>query len=627
MENLTLKTKYPTFTGSSPYESFLAKRSGSGAKPAAVATETNYYSMKRAEFDKPKGRLVKGPLIPNPFTEAHQGVKNFLKATRGEGTDYSVGRINDPAIAIGAGAIATVLAAATKDPRLKAMEFVGAGAFLTAMSVWPKLFLAKPVKAMTGVDLNLEYINAQNERKPYMMDPQYIPWDLMDKKQLEEAGRKLNVPEGIDNRDEEIQRRMRKVSTGVNAWWMLSAGFSTPLMASLIANRLETPVEGLINKTRFNLALSRLEAAGIDTGSKGPVVKLGSKLVKILDMVRDKSSGRQRKALETLLEKGDGKAIQKFFKDLTGSKEVRAYLLPGVGDALETPGSAGKNAVMAIYDDFNRLNVAEKALRKYTAAADSVWGTGRRKIIEGFVQKLGIKGKDLKKLSETTGRIAGNTEIITGAVQKAAKDGRLEEVAKGMEDLTQKPLARVVENFEAVPRYAGQIMEKMKGSKLGEVAEMVLSPAAENALDKATGARASVSGIPNIVRQGGKDVDVIMGIDGQKLWNRLKILDNDGIRDLTGNIFGRKNPVVKAIANFLESNPDDKEKLAVRMHTILGENPPDMLSRAAESLQGRTGWLKKVGLVSAAVVGATAVALLLITKNAKKNEQNKRVSA
>ncbi len=630
MENLTLKTKYSSFTGSSPYERFLEIRNGSGALPAAAQRTTSYYSMKRADINKPKGKLVKGSLIPNPFTELYQGAKNFLKATKGEGTDYSVGRINDPAIAVGAGAIATVLAASQKSTRLKAMEFIGAGVFLTAMAVWPKLFLAKPVKAMTGVDLNLDYINSQGERKPFFMDSQYIPWDLMDKERLEEAGRKLNVPEGIENRDEEIQRRMRKVSTGVNTWWMLSAGFSTPLLASLLANMLEKPVEGLVNKAKLISAQAHLEAAGINTGSDNLFVRMGTALVKMFDKGKDKLFEREGKTLEALLKKGDRKEIHEFFKSLTDSKQVRKYLLPEVDKTLGKTGEItdeAKAAVKGIFNEFKQLNILERAFGKYTAAVDNVWGTSRRNIIEGFVEKLGIKGKDLKRLAESTGNVDSNAGILQEAVQRASRDGKTAKVAGDMEDLMKKPVAQIEEFFSAVPRYAEQILERVKEGPLGKVARSILNPAMDNAGDKAVGVRASVSGIPNIVRQGGDDIEIIRGITGQKLWNKLSFMEPDNRKGLLNKIFGKENPVVRAITDFLLESTDGREKIAQRMHVKLGENPADMFSRAAESLQGRTGWLKKVGLAFTAVVGLSALALWMITKNAKKNEQNKKVEA
>ena len=113
-----------------------------------------------------KGKLVKGSLFKNPFSELKSGIKTFAKALKGEGNDYSIGKLNDPAIALGTLSIATMLAAAAKSPFNKSMEFVGASTWLASMTLWPNLFLAKPVKAMTGVDMNLQYVSSQGNKKP-----------------------------------------------------------------------------------------------------------------------------------------------------------------------------------------------------------------------------------------------------------------------------------------------------------------------------------------------------------------------------------------------------------------------------------------------------------------------------
>ena len=114
----------------------------------------------------PKGKLVEGHKLSNNVLKEYSiAAKNFYKALKGEGGDYEVGKLNDSAVKLGSLAIAALLSSKAASPIAKTMEFVGFGTWFLAMSLWPKFFIGKPIKALTGVDINQEYIDSYGRRK------------------------------------------------------------------------------------------------------------------------------------------------------------------------------------------------------------------------------------------------------------------------------------------------------------------------------------------------------------------------------------------------------------------------------------------------------------------------------
>lgn len=219
--------------------------------------------------DKPKGRLIK----ENIFQSAASTVKsygNYAKyfynaGFKGEGTDYSVGKINDLATRVGSLGIAATLAATKFFPFARGMEFVGLGTWFATMALWPKV-LAIPVKAKTGVDPTLKYEDSMGRRKSFYEDRQYLCFDLfkhIDKngnynesapeyELLHNIGDKLGIPRNIPNRLEAIQNKAGQVATQTNTLLMLTAGVMTPVLSSIIADQLQTPFGNFIEKARIN---------------------------------------------------------------------------------------------------------------------------------------------------------------------------------------------------------------------------------------------------------------------------------------------------------------------------------------------------------------------------------------
>ncbi|MDD3150183.1 MAG: hypothetical protein PHV68_05050 [Candidatus Gastranaerophilales bacterium] len=214
-----------------------------------------------------KGHLVKENFvqsIAHSATEPVRNAKYFANALKGEGNDYTVGKIHDLTLMLGGLGIAAVLQSNYVKPVNKVMEFVGFSSFFGAMAIWPKMIINPLVNAVKGVDMNQEYVDSSGKRKPFYQDSQYLPWDLMDDKQINKMGDKLGVPENIKDRKKHIQEKAKQVATQTNTLWMLTAGIATPVISSLMANYIQRPVRDITEAVRVKNAAKEAGLKNID---------------------------------------------------------------------------------------------------------------------------------------------------------------------------------------------------------------------------------------------------------------------------------------------------------------------------------------------------------------------------
>lgn len=225
---------------------------------------------------KPKGYLVKENVLQAAVSnvKAYGDSAKFLynAAIKGEGNDYSVGRINDLTTRLGSLGIASVLAVSKASPVAKGMEFVGLGSWFAAMAIWPQI-IGAPIKWTKGVDINQQYVDSQGRRKQFFQDPQYLLWDLYSDKKLNKIGDKLGVPRDIEDRKTAIQKKIKQVATQGNTLAMLTAGFTTPVIASLVSDQLQKHiVVPQIEKARKAKGEKILNS--LDASLKQPLEKL-----------------------------------------------------------------------------------------------------------------------------------------------------------------------------------------------------------------------------------------------------------------------------------------------------------------------------------------------------------------
>lgn len=179
------------------------------------------------------------------FKDIAYDLKSLKDGYQGNANDHQSGRLNDVGLKLGGLGIATYLASQTSNPKAKLMEFIGLGAFLTSMSLFPKLAINKPARIMHGFDIDKQYIDDQGRKKSVFQDPNYIPFDLYrgerKSEDLDVIADRMGIPKDTPNRHDIVKEQMRKIATQNNTLWMLTAA-ATPAMTGLFCCLLEQPV-------------------------------------------------------------------------------------------------------------------------------------------------------------------------------------------------------------------------------------------------------------------------------------------------------------------------------------------------------------------------------------------------
>lgn len=215
----------------------------------------------------PKGRMLKSRIFGSPV-EYVKDLKNDIvsisKGANGKANDYELGRMNDLAMKGGALALATYLFVKNPLHLRRSMEFIGAGTFFAGMALWPKLFIQAPLKLMHGVDIHQKYEDSYGRKKMFFQDPQYLPWDLVDSKELNKMGDKMGIAKNEPNRENLIKEKAQKIAVQGNTLWMLTAGFATPLISALSCNSIEKFLLKAQEKKRLAKTQDLLENAQLN---------------------------------------------------------------------------------------------------------------------------------------------------------------------------------------------------------------------------------------------------------------------------------------------------------------------------------------------------------------------------
>lgn len=230
-----------------------------------------------------KARLIHENIfqsIGNTVKSYADYAKYFYKAAfKGEGKDYNVGKINDLSIRAGSLGIAAVLATSKMFPFAKGMEFVGLGTWFASMAIWPHI-LGAPIKALYGVDINQKYIDSEGRKKYVYEDNLYRPMDIYrhvdvkgrtmsedeyykryktDYVYLDKVGDDLGIPRNIKNRNEATMNKMGQVAVQGKTLCMMTAGVMTPVVSSIVADALQTPLKNQLEKSRYNKAEAKMQ--------------------------------------------------------------------------------------------------------------------------------------------------------------------------------------------------------------------------------------------------------------------------------------------------------------------------------------------------------------------------------
>lgn len=217
---------------------------------------------------RPQGHLIHDTILSVPkfyikdILYDFKAIKNGLKGTA---DDHQIGRLNDVGIKLAGISIATYLASKTTDPKARLMEYVGLGAFLGAMSLYPAIAINIPSRLYQGYDIGKEYIDDKGRKKSVMQDVNYIPFDMYqgdyESEDLSKIGDALGIPRDIKNRDDVTKEQMRKIAIQNQTLWMWTAGLAAPVMSALICFGLEkviSPTMGTLRNLRYNSKISDL---------------------------------------------------------------------------------------------------------------------------------------------------------------------------------------------------------------------------------------------------------------------------------------------------------------------------------------------------------------------------------
>lgn len=215
----------------------------------------------------PKGHLVKDGIMAAPAVfvkDMAYDMKALKAAWKGDANDHQLGKLNDLGMKLGGLGVASYLFTVKGSPVKKGMEFVGLASFFASMSLWPKIALEIPARIIHGFNPFMQYEDSQGRKKPLFQDNQYLPLDLISDKKCKQIGDKNGIPKNMPDRRDAEQDYMRRVALQNNTMWMLTAGFATPVMSSLICNRLEPYVEDaysyFMNRKADNILVNFAEA-------------------------------------------------------------------------------------------------------------------------------------------------------------------------------------------------------------------------------------------------------------------------------------------------------------------------------------------------------------------------------
>ena len=288
-----------------------------------------------------EGHLVHDSLLSVPkfwMKDIAYDIKAIKDGLTGKANDHQTGRLNDVGLKLGGIGIATYLATQTTDPKKRIMEYIGLGAFLASMQLYPLIAINAPSRAIQGFDIGKEYIDDYGRKKSVFQDGNYVPFDMyrgeFTGEDLNIIGDRMGIPRDIKNRDELIKEQMRKIAVQNNTLWMLGAGLATPVMTALICCGLErilSPVMEAAKNKHYNSSIKHileetqnmsLNVNDIDSN------KLSKKVEKLLTSYKDKELPKEE--LENLV-----KLL---------SNEVDENLTAGIREDINKLLKSGKNA-------------------------------------------------------------------------------------------------------------------------------------------------------------------------------------------------------------------------------------------------------------------------------------------
>lgn len=398
----------------------------------------------------PRGHLVRTGVLgfesPKEWAkDLKEDVVNLKAGLTGKANDYQLGKNNDTAMKAGSLGLGLLLMLKNPMKIKKSMELIGAGSFFASMALWPKLFIQQPLKWQTGVDIHQKYVDSYGRKKMMYQDPQYIPFDLMSKEELNAIGDKAGIPKDIPNREELIKVHAQKVATQGNTLWMLTAGFATPIMSALMCNQAEKYLGKYFEQSDLKKTEAALNAMKNATEVSSP--EMTENLAKFFgEHGKELLESTQRDELATILGAGETPLrteIAEFLGETAGKNNVLSEnqirrlfekIESQLGDKFDE--EAFKKVVGG--KNLNSDEVLEKILADIKTISEknaqpldeSVLNSIKAKFSDfrkdGFGGTAGMKVSEVKadaeKLSEVTGKLTAKLKAVNDFIGQRVGD-------------------------------------------------------------------------------------------------------------------------------------------------------------------------------------------------------------
>ncbi len=467
-----------------------------------------YSDISMRNYSKPKGELLKSSLLPNPVgiaKDASATLKTFSEALSGKSDDFAIGKTNDTFIRMGSLGIGGLLSIKAMSPFGRAMEFAGFATWFTVMSLWPKYFIGIPVKLTKGFDINQKYLDSQKRVKIFFQDPQFLPFDLFSDKEINKIGDKLKIPRNMKNREEAIQNKMKQIAIQTNTLMILSAGFATPLLSSLIANRLESPIKKTMHYLKTANAKVKFFTDGYENFSYNPAntaEKIFYANAKFTDKIKDffnlKKVDKTEEELIKLLsqpelnsdeQKKIREIIKRAIKELGKPSEtaginsaksngiIRKQAAVKLTELMENP---QKDELIEYYRQIKGIVKSQKLLDDfYREIMEFQLGEKIDTTNAKIIKELKIPDNILKKMVSDKDEI----QNITQDLQKFFADKKPSEIAEVFKNL-EKPIGNLVDEVDSYKKIYNEFCDEILFKKISEALPEIKGSYAESKIHK-----------------------------------------------------------------------------------------------------------------------------------------------
>ncbi len=513
-------------------------------------------TSKAAKPNEPKARLVKNTPV-TCVMDMGKDCANFKKAvTNGDITDNNLGRINDLGVKIGSGLIASYLALHAKTKTDAIMKFVGGGAFLASMSLWPKLAIYTPMKLMHKIDPGQKYISAQGDKKEFYLDNQFILWDAA----------------GVA--DEKEQRRRQKGALQARTLNLFTIGAASPLMASLFGNAVEPKIYGAVvnrNVKKAGKMLNNSESLGKYFKDANSEVKNSKELEALFNSYKTAKKPADADLFKQIADLLSIKDLQNAYKDSDDFTPLKGMHSDGVIEQLRA--IYDKNAAVETDSIAEALKDITLVKNKKIEKRNSKALFGKKSDLKAAQQQMTITKEEIDAI------IAGMGEnrSISSLVESLKKAGLTE---RQIDDVLPKTKINIDKFANIITNYNEETLAEIRGR--AKAYTDLLNPVVGSKYESAY-TKEYQDTMNNLIKQLGVKYNVLKEVQANDAAYSQKLLSQMFASKVEGVEFGSQEykDLIKKLTK--GTIPEDVDKLVKKLAS------DDVIGRVkAESRDGLT---------------------------------------